>query len=76
MTVKVRIAVVVDEKGKWNADGWSHYAKDSEAMTSAIEGLEEDGEGLEEGGMMQQYWITADLEIPKVREIKGEAKKA
>lgn len=61
--IEVRIAVIVDETGKWAAYGYSG-GSDQFNMGMAIEQLEEEG-------MTQRYWITADLDVPQVKEIMG-----
>lgn len=65
--VKVKIAVAVDHKGGWGACGFMvnpEYEKGDylEMMSIATEHLEE-GEA--------RYWITAELDVPEVKEIKG-----
>lgn len=69
-TVRVRIAVVVDPSGKWNAVG---YSKDGDLnnvlgdddMDFAIEGL---GDGSGES----RFWITATLPVPEAATVEGE----
>ena len=64
MKVKVKIALVIDENGVWNANGWSsdkpHH--DEEVMDMAIEGVG-DGEA--------RYWIEAEVDTPEVKTIAG-----
>jgi hypothetical protein len=58
--VKVKIAVAVDPKGNWVSAGWVS-ADDRDLMDSAVEDLES-GEA--------RYWVTAELEIPEIKETK------
>jgi len=65
-TVKVRIAVVVDAKGRWNAAGWfcgEGAAWDEGAILDAVyTGMEyPDGESLPE----QLAWVTAEIPVPE-----------
>ena len=62
-SVKVRIALVVNSDGKWNASGWSG-AENDEVMECALEGLEATGGEAE-------FWITATVPLPEVQEIAG-----
>ena len=62
-TVRVRIAVAVNEQGKWNAFGYSS-SSDENSKQLAFECL--DGEGVE-----SLYWIEADLPIPSPTIIEG-----
>jgi hypothetical protein len=39
--MKIRIAVVVDDTGKWNSYGWSG-STDEGSMSTAIDGLDSD----------------------------------
>ena len=65
-TVKIRIAVCVDEKGEWNSSGWKG-GRDNDKMELASEGIG-DGEA--------RYWIEAELEIPEPKIIQGEVTNA
>lgn len=61
-TVKVRIAVAVDDTGRWQASGWRNQ-KDSDAMATAIEFLDSTPEA--------RYFIEAELLVPEVQTIQG-----
>lgn len=67
-TVRVRIAVAVDTKGKWSACGWKSDGKqyDKEARDSAIDGLYNDGS-------YNVHWIEADVPVPQETMIEGTA---
>lgn len=68
-TVRIRIAVAVDQQGHWNASGWSgEYspAKDA-AIDSALEYC---------GSGAVLYWVEADLPIPEAVVVQGEVKPA
>lgn len=67
-TVKVRIAVAFSSNGKWEASG-SNTNSDYEercyaSMMCARKNLS-DLKGI------TMYWVTAELPIPDVQEIKG-----
>lgn len=61
-TVRVKVCVAVDPKGRWSSAGW-HVSKnppsDGDVISSARDMVEE-GERL--------YWLTADLELPAPNE--------
>jgi hypothetical protein len=61
-TIKVRIACVINERGKWSASGWK--TKDQAMMDVAVD-------MLDEGGNESRFWITAELPIPEVSEVAG-----
>jgi hypothetical protein len=67
-TIKVRIAVAVDEYGNWNSSGWKTAncapAGDREVMGNALE-------FLDVGGAEACYWVTAELPLPIQGEIAG-----
>ncbi len=68
--MKIRIAVVVDGGGNWNACGFGSATKkqeDIKLMSLALEGVVEDGEA--------RYWIEADVDPPKAHEILTSATK-
>lgn len=65
-TIKIRIAVAVDENGTWGACGWKG-AKDSEVMDIARENAEGGGEGLY--GAEQQYFVTVEVALPRLVEL-------
>lgn len=58
-TVKVRIAVVVDAKGNWNASGWKneHGEGEGEAMNICVDGVDDGG---------RRFWVETELPIPKI----------
>lgn len=62
-TVRVRIAVAIDEDGEWSATGWYRYT-DEEAKASAFKRLD--------GGVVESIsWIVADVPIPTPQVIEG-----
>ena len=66
-TVKVRIAVVLDEDGGWSANGWGGRGvpvPDNVQIISAVEFLAMPAAG--------RYWVNAELPIPEPTEIEGE----
>ena len=67
--VEVRIAVAVDEAGKWNAAGWCEV-KPNEAMDMALDAFFEGDRSI------AQYWVTAELEVPETAEVAGKVKPA
>lgn len=63
-TVRVRIAVAVDETGNWNACGASDiHPKDAAAFSS-------DPGHLSENSVV--HWVWADLPVPEEIEVAGE----
>jgi hypothetical protein len=69
-TVRVRIAVAVDEKGNAYAVGWNDSAPDKEAMAEqAIDSLL-----TCEFDAAQQttlVWVTADVPLPVTPTVEG-----
>lgn len=66
-TVKVRIAVVVNERGRWAATGWAvdrGQADDKSMLDSACV-------MLDEVGHEQHYFIEAELPIPEPKTVEG-----
>lgn len=61
-TVKVRIAVAVDDTGNWNACGWKNAPNDAEKMDLCVESLN-DGEA--------RYWLEAELALPEVLALQA-----
>lgn len=59
-TVKVRIALAVDHKGDWCANGWSTKSDakryEADAFGCAVENIEP-GEA--------RYWIEAEVQVPE-----------
>jgi hypothetical protein len=64
-TIRVRIAVAVDSGGEWNANGWGGLEQpyEPDAMSMARECV---------GSDAAQYWIEAELPIPRSR-VSGDA---
>ncbi len=60
MSVKVRIALAIDEKGNWNSCGWK-AGSDKDKMELACEVLPEGG--------INCFWVEVEVPIPKP--IKG-----
>ncbi|HXS04869.1 MAG TPA: hypothetical protein VN731_10360 [Rhodanobacter sp.] len=54
-TVKVRIAVAVDAKGRWNSCGWDGAKSDADKMDLCVETL---------AGGEARYWLDAELALP------------
>lgn len=70
-TVKIRIAVAVDPKGRWYAHGQS---TDSGApFPSNHDELLETVDIAECGPNEALFWVTAELPIPETAEVAGEA---
>lgn len=65
-TVRVRIAVAVDQESDWNATGWSG-ADDDAAMGDAVDTV---------GSGEARYWVTVDLPIPQAVEVAGNVEPA
>ena len=61
--IKIKIAVAVDSSGDWGIGGWDK-AKDADMISTAIDGTEADPYKI--------YWLTAELEIPEIEEIKAD----
>ena len=60
-TVKVRIAVAVDDVGRWRGYGdWD--IRDDEAMGEAMMGAGDDH---------VRYWLTADLPLPATPTVEA-----
>ena len=66
--MKVRIAVVIDDKGRWNAAGYGEPGKDyeHEAKDIAIDGMGEPDCEVE-----KLVWVEVEIEPPKVETIQG-----
>ena len=72
-TVRVRVAVAVDQRGDWNACGWSKGAGDGAgdlkttvpncAPADDAEAAEAAREHVREGEVV--HWLTAELPIPQ-----------
>ena len=68
--VRVKISVAIDCEGTWNACGWGPRPDQAAAERLAKELASEevcDGKSI--------YWVTADLQIPEEREVRGEVGK-
>lgn len=67
-TIKVRIAVLVDQEGHWTSAGAHNWAG-QDAMGGAYE-------CLDPIGGVQEYWLTAELPIPETLEVQATAEKS
>ena len=63
-TVKVRIAVAVDEHGRWQAYGGTSLP-DRDVMSLAVN-------GTTAHIAWRECWVTAELPIPEPLEVAGE----
>lgn len=64
-TVRVRIAVVINNLGDWAATGW-YKGKDKEVESTAIG-------SLNAGGVNEiMYWVECDVPVPESKALKGE----
>lgn len=65
-TVKVRVALVVNSNGNWNAYGsqWCEDKGPEEAMSFALEGLDEPGHET-------RFYLTAEVEVPETDEVEA-----
>jgi hypothetical protein len=61
-TVKIRVAVAVDQSGDWNAHGGARV-REQNAMSTAAETL---------GSGEARYWLTAELPVPGTTEIAAD----
>lgn len=68
--VRVRICVVVDDKGRWSSAGWKgkRALSDSSLIDVAHEA------DITEGSNTRTYFIEADLELPTPETIQGTVK--
>lgn len=66
-TVRVRICVVVDDKGHWSSAGWKgeRALLDCDLIDTAHEAC------MTEGNNTRTYFIEADLELPAPETIQG-----
>lgn len=70
-TVKVKIAVAVDPKGRWYAYGSGDVASGHLFPTNHDELLET--VDIDQCGPNEAlFWVTAELPVPAIREIAGE----
>lgn len=67
-TVKVRIAVAVNERGEWEAYGSGNVEDEALAMANAQDFLG----NWDTGQMLMGHWITAEVEMPEPKEVAGE----
>lgn len=63
-TVRVRIAVAVNDLGQWRAEGFDEY-DDKHAIKAATSTIE---------GERRVFWVEADLPIPETQVVEGEVK--
>jgi hypothetical protein len=84
-TVRVRIAVAVDEKGRWACSGWNEPAlvalrsnpkdaakQDESDRENAVDELDAHfGDGL---GTHHVVFVEADVPIPEAQVVQGEVK--
>jgi hypothetical protein len=61
-TIKIRIAVAVDERGNWNSCGWK-AGSDKDKMDNALEVLPV--------GAINCFWVEAEIALPGT--IQGKA---
>ena len=75
-TVKVRIAVAVDEYARWVADG-CHGQSNERAMRGAGNELHDFWRSFGEppASCSQVYFIEADVPVPEPVTVKGEVAK-
>ncbi len=67
-TVKVRIPIAVDPKGRWYAYGWRNYNDQGPINhDQLLEVTDLDTIGPNEA----LFWITAEVPVPKVEEVTG-----
>lgn len=64
-TVKVRIAVAVDPKGRWYAMGAPGFPRNHGELLETVD--------MDQCGPNEAlFWVTAELPIPEVQEVEGE----
>ena len=70
-TVRVRIAVVVNKKGEWLAEGWMDPNKENTAREMMMWALDQADQDFTHA---DYFWVEADLPLPvrEVQEIQGE----
>lgn len=68
-TVKIRIPVAIDPRGRWYAYGWS--TGDNHGPRNHDELLEVT-DSAQVGPSESLFWITAELPIPEIREVEAE----
>lgn len=63
-TVKVRIAVAIDPKGRWYAHGTDSFPKNHDELLEVVD--------IDQCGPNEAlFWITAELPVPEVQEVAG-----
>lgn len=62
-TVKVKIAVVIDDEGNWTANGWNDGEKECMGICLDIIDIID--------GDVQRFWVEAELPIPKIKTFSG-----
>lgn len=65
--IKVRIALCVGANGNWGAYGCGPRYDRIDMMNLAVDSV------VDPGLAEARYWITAEVELPKVGELAGEA---
>jgi hypothetical protein len=64
-TVKVRIAVAVDPKGRWYAHGTDNFPNNHDELLEVVD--------IDQCGPNEAlFWITAELPVPEIQEVAGE----
>lgn len=59
--MRIRIAMAIDEIGKWYALGWSDF-NNNQAMQECIDALDTDLN-------IEKFWIDVDIEPTKLKPI-------
>lgn len=67
-TVKVRIAVAVNEKGEWVASGW-RTQRGGDDMANPSDNYLSNAAREDVGGSV--YWIEAEVPVPETLTIQG-----
>jgi|ERR1700733_1281985 len=76
-TVRVRIAVAVNDKGEWDAGGWNYLVDEKTADARMAKGVLEDLIKCHEDGEVVAtavHFIEADIPLPASQTIEGEVK--
>ncbi len=64
-TVKVRIAVVVDETGDWSAVGYPTMRDDRDGIADCLNGLS-----------LRWFWLEAELPLPETATVTPSVEEA
>jgi len=72
--MKVRIALVVDAEGNWVATGWGYVKKKPISDKAAMEYCRLNWSTVE-GRLESEYFIEAEVELPKPTTIEGKVGK-